>query len=187
MAAIAARLGIGKGSVHRAIGKPRRWRSRPVALTAAGDDEGTGRKRSELMPLPSAMPISQHQLAAAVLAAAHIVDRRVIAAFRGRCGDNSRRRNRSRNTSAGSRAPGLAAAGRRVSVVRHPGGGPRCLLTSLSGMSVERALVQEILRAGPHTTKRVQPWRWQPDRRCRALRQARLCWDCQEFRVSGGP
>ncbi len=76
------------------------------------------------MPLPSAMPITQHQLAAAVLAADHIVDRRAIAAFVADAATQPAP-NPFPNTSAGAVRQVWQQRSRRVPVVRHPGGGPR--------------------------------------------------------------
>lgn len=96
------------------------------------------------------MPITQHQLAAAVLAADHIVDRQAIAAF---VADATTQPapNPFPNTSAGAvrqvwqqRVIEFQSFGIQVA-------GLACLLTSLSGMSVDEPLVQAILRAGPHT------------------------------------
>ncbi len=126
------------------------------------------------MPLPSAMPISQHQLAAAVLAADHIVDRRPIAAFVADAATQPAP-NPFPNTSAGAvrqvwqqRVVEFQSFGIQVA-------GLACLLTALSNMSVDEPLVQEILRGRAAHRERVPPWRWLPDRGCRALRQARLC------------
>ncbi|GAB6974529.1 hypothetical protein [Methylobacterium phyllosphaerae] len=103
------------------------------------------------MPLPSAMPIIQHQLAAAVLASDHIIDRRVIAAFVADAATQPAP-NPFPNTSAGAvrqvwqqRVVEFQSFGIQVA-------GLACLLTALANMSVDEPLVQEILRAGPHTT-----------------------------------
>ncbi|AIQ89341.1 hypothetical protein MCBMB27_00922 [Methylobacterium phyllosphaerae] len=97
------------------------------------------------------MPISQHQLAAAVLASDHIVDRRTIAAFLADAATQPAP-NPFPNTSVGAvrqvwqqRVVEFQSFGIQVA-------GLACLLTSLSGMSVDEPLAQEILRAGQHTT-----------------------------------
>lgn len=96
------------------------------------------------------MLISRRQLAASLLAATHIAERYAIAAFVA--------------DAATQPAPNpfpLTSVGAVRQVWRQravefrsfdvQAAGLSCLLTALSGMSVEEALVQEILRAGPHT------------------------------------
>lgn len=96
------------------------------------------------------MTISQHQLAASLLAAEHIADRQAIAAF---VADPA--------TQPAPNPFALTSAGAVRQVWRQRAAefqsfdveaiGLACLLTALSDMSVDETLVQEILRAGPHT------------------------------------
>lgn len=96
------------------------------------------------------MPVDHHQLAAAVLAADHIVDRRAIAAFVADAATQPAP-NPFPQTSAGAvrhvwqqRVVEFRSFDIQVA-------GLACLLTALSGMRADEPLVQEILRAGPHT------------------------------------
>ena len=95
-------------------------------------------------------PITQRQLAASLLAATHIAERHAIAAF---IADAATRPapNPFAQTSAGAvRQVWRQRAAEFQSFAIATAGLP-CLLTALSGLSVDEALVQEILRAGPHT------------------------------------
>src|SRR5438067_1857596 len=98
----------------------------------------------------SDMSISQRQLAASLRAATHIAERHAIAAFI----DNAA-------TQAGPNAFPQTSAGAVHQVWRQRGtefrsfnieaAGLACLLRAVASMGVVEALVQEILRAGPHT------------------------------------
>lgn len=96
------------------------------------------------------MSISRRQLTASLIAAVHIAERHVIAAFIAdaatQCAPNPFAQTSAgavrqiwRQRAAEFRSFDIAAAGLAY------------LLTAVSDMSVEEPLVQEILRAGPHT------------------------------------
>jgi hypothetical protein len=96
------------------------------------------------------MTISRRQLATSLLAATHIADRNAIAAFVIDAATQPAP-NPFPHTSVGAvrQVWRQRAAEFRSFDVWAVGLG--CLLTALSGMSVNEALVQEILRAGVHT------------------------------------
>lgn len=96
------------------------------------------------------MSITTHQLATSLLTAAHIADRAMIAAFIADAATQPAP-NPFPKTSAGAvrqvwrqRAAEFQAFDVQVA-------GLACLLTALSEMKMDEVLVQEILRAGPHT------------------------------------
>lgn len=96
------------------------------------------------------MPINRHQLAASLLAATHIAERHTIAAFVVESATQPAP-NPFPETSVGAvrqvwRQRAVEFQSFDIKAV-----GLSCLLTALFGMSVDEALVQEILRAGPHT------------------------------------
>ena len=93
----------------------------------------------------SAMPISQR-----LLAAAHIAERHAIAAF---IADAATRQapNPFPQTSVGAVRQVWRQRATEFRSFDIATAGLTCLLTALSGLSVDEALVQEILRAGPHT------------------------------------
>ncbi|MCJ2059598.1 hypothetical protein MKL09_24035 [Methylobacterium sp. J-048] len=96
------------------------------------------------------MPISRRQLAVSLLAADHIADRQAIAAFVADLATQPAP-NPFAQTSAGAvrqiwRQRAIELQSFNVEAV-----GLACLFTTLSGMGVDEALVQEILRAGSHT------------------------------------
>lgn len=98
----------------------------------------------------SAMPISQRQLAASLLAAAHIAERHAIAAF---IADAATRPapNPFPQTSVGTVSQVWRQRAAEFRSFDIAAAGLTCLLTALAGLSVDEALVQEILRAGSHT------------------------------------
>jgi|ERR1700712_1223755 len=96
------------------------------------------------------MPISRRQLAASLLAADHIAERHVIAAFVG-CETTHPAPNPFAQTSVGAVRQVWRQRAAEFQSFAVEAVGLACLLTALSAMSVDEALVQEILRAGPHT------------------------------------
>lgn len=102
------------------------------------------------MHLHSTMPISERQLAAAVLAANHIVDRQAIAAFVADAATQPAP-NPFPQTSAGAVRQVWQQRVVEFQSFDIQAVGLACLLQALSGMRVDETLVQEILRAGPHT------------------------------------
>lgn len=96
------------------------------------------------------MTISQRQLAASLLTASHIAERHAIAAL---IADRTTQPapNPFPQTSVGAvrqvwRQRDVEFQSFAIEEI-----GVTCLLTAVSGMGVDEALVQEILRAGPHT------------------------------------
>ena len=97
------------------------------------------------------MTISRRQLAASMLAASHVAERHAIAAFVADAATQPAS-NPFPQTSVGAvRQVWRQRAAEFQSFDVHAAG-LASLLTALSDMSVDEALVQEILRAGPHTT-----------------------------------
>lgn len=95
-------------------------------------------------------PITQRQLAASLLAAAHIAERHAIAAF---VADGATRPapNPFAQTSAGAVRQVWRQRAAEFQSFAIAAAGLPCLLITLSSLSVDEVLVQEILRAGPHT------------------------------------
>lgn len=98
----------------------------------------------------SETPISKRQLAASVLTACHIADRHVIAAFVADAATQAAP-NPFAQTSAGAVRQVWRQRVAEFQSFNVDALGLSCLLTALSGMGVDEVLVQEILRAGPHT------------------------------------
>jgi hypothetical protein len=96
------------------------------------------------------MTISRRQLAASLLTAPHIAERHVIAAF---IADEATQPapNPFAQTSAGAVRQVWRQRAAEFQSFNVEVAGLSCLLTAVSGMGVDEALVQEILRAGPHT------------------------------------
>ena len=96
------------------------------------------------------MPISRRQLAGSLLAAHHIADRGVIAAF---LADQATQAapNPFAQTSAGAVRQVWRLRAAEFQSFNIEAVGVPCLLRALSAMGVDEVLVQEILRAGPHT------------------------------------
>ena len=96
------------------------------------------------------MPISRRQLAVSLLAAHHIADRGVIAAF---IADPATQAvpNPFAQTSAGAVRQLWRPRAKEFQSFNIEAAGMPCLLRALSAMGVDEVLVQEILRAGPHT------------------------------------
>ncbi|SFM04889.1 hypothetical protein [Methylobacterium pseudosasicola] len=96
------------------------------------------------------MSISRRQLAVSLLAAHHIADRGVIAAF---VADPATQAapNPFAETSAGAVRQVWRQRAAEFQSFNIEAVGVPCLLRALSGMGVGEVLVQEILRAGPHT------------------------------------
>ncbi len=96
------------------------------------------------------MAISRPKLASALLAATHIADRNVIAAFIADAATQPAP-NPFPQTSAGA----VRQVWRQQAAEFHSfdiqSAGLVCLLTAIANMSVDKVLVQEILRAGSHT------------------------------------
>lgn len=99
---------------------------------------------------PSDMTISPRQLAASLLTACHIADRCAIATF---IADPATRPapNPFPETSVGAVRQVWRQRAAEFQSFDVQAVGVACLLTALSGLGVDEALVQEILRAGPHT------------------------------------
>lgn len=98
----------------------------------------------------SSMPISRRQLAASLLAASHIADRQMIAAFVDDAATHSAP-NPFPQTSAGAVRQVWRQRAAEFQSFDVTAVGLACLLTAVSGMGVDEMLMQEILRAGPHT------------------------------------
>lgn len=98
----------------------------------------------------SERPISRRQLAAALLTAGHIADRHVIAAFVADAATQAAP-NPFAQTSAGAVRQFWRQRAAEFQSFDVEAAGLTCLLTAVSGLSVDEVLVQEILRAGPHT------------------------------------
>lgn len=96
------------------------------------------------------MPISRRQLAASLLAATDIADRHAIAAFIADAATQSAS-NPFPNTSVGAVRQVWRQRVAEFQSFDVEAVGLSCLLSAVSSMDVEEALVQEIVRAGPHT------------------------------------
>ncbi|MCJ2069710.1 hypothetical protein MKK75_13075 [Methylobacterium sp. J-030] len=96
------------------------------------------------------MPISRPDLASALLAAAHIADRSVIAAFIVDAATQPAP-NPFPQTSAGAVRQVWRQRAAEFESFEVQAAGLSCLLAVVSNMHVDEVLVQEILRAGPHT------------------------------------
>ena len=96
------------------------------------------------------MPISRRQLAASLLAAAHIAERYAIAAFVADAATQPAP-NPFAQTSVGAVRQVWRQRAAEFQSFAIEAAGLTCLLTAVSGLSVDEELVQEILRAGPHT------------------------------------
>jgi hypothetical protein len=96
------------------------------------------------------MPISRRQLAVSVLAAAHIAERHVIAAFIADAATQPAP-NPFAQTSAGAVRQVWRQRAAEFQSFDVEAVGLPCLLAAVSAMGVDEVLVQEILRAGPHT------------------------------------
>ena len=96
------------------------------------------------------MTISRRQLAVSLLAADHIADRQAIAAF---VADPATQpaANPFAQTSAGAVRQVWRQRAAEFQSLNVEAIGLACLLTALSSMGIDEALVQEILRVGPHT------------------------------------
>lgn len=94
--------------------------------------------------------MSRNQLAASLLASTHIADRHVIASF---VADPATQPapNPFAQTSAGAVRQIWRQRAVEFESFAVQAAGLSCLLRALSGMNVDEMLVQEILRAGPHT------------------------------------
>src|SRR6195952_6164472 len=96
------------------------------------------------------MPISRRQLAASLLAATDIADRHAIAAFIADAATQPAP-NPFPHTSAGAVRQVWRQRAAEFQSFDVEAVGLSCLLTAVSSMDVDEALMQEILRAGPHT------------------------------------
>lgn len=96
------------------------------------------------------MSINRSELAFALLAAAHIADRDVIAAFVANAATQPAP-NPFPQTSAGAVRQVWRQRAAEFQSFDIKAAGLTCLLAAVSDMSVDEVLVQEILRAGPHT------------------------------------
>ncbi|MBK3402344.1 hypothetical protein H0176_15410 [Methylorubrum populi] len=96
------------------------------------------------------MPISRRQLAASLLASPHIAERHAIAAFVADAATQPAP-NPFPDTSVGAVRQVWRQRAAEFQSFDIEAVGLSCLLTAVSGIGVEEALVQEILRAGPHT------------------------------------
>ena len=96
------------------------------------------------------MTISRPQLADALLTASHIAERNLIAAFIADAATKPAP-NPFPNTSVGAVRQVWRQRAAEFQSFDVQVAGLTCLLAALSDMSVSEALVQEILRAGPHT------------------------------------
>lgn len=96
------------------------------------------------------MPISRPDLASALLAAAHIADRSVIAAFIADAATQPAP-NPFPQTSAGAVRQVWRQRAAEFQSFEVQAAGLSCLLAVVSDMHVDEVLVQEILRAGLHT------------------------------------
>ena len=96
------------------------------------------------------MPISRRQLAASLLAATDITERHAIAVFIADAATQPAP-NPFPHTSVGAVRQVWRQRAAEFQSFDVEARGLSCLLTALSSMDVDEALVQEILRAGPHT------------------------------------
>jgi hypothetical protein len=96
------------------------------------------------------MPISRRQLVASLLAATHIAERHAIAAFVADAATQPAP-NPFAQTSAGAVRQVWRQRAAEFRSFAIEAAGLTCLLTAVSGLSVDAELVQGILRAGPHT------------------------------------
>lgn len=96
------------------------------------------------------MSISRRQLAASLLASTHIAERHAIAAFVADAATQPAP-NPFPDTSVGAVRQVWRQRAAEFQSFDVEAVGLSCLLTALSNMGVDEALVQEILRAGPHT------------------------------------
>lgn len=96
------------------------------------------------------MTISRRQLATSLLAATHIAERRAIAAFVADAATQPAP-NPFPQTSVGAVRQVWRPRAAEFQSFNVEAAGLACLLTALSGIGVNEALVQEILRAGAHT------------------------------------
>jgi len=96
------------------------------------------------------MTISRPQLADALLTASHVAERNLIAAFIADAATQPAP-NPFPNTSVGAVRQIWRQRAAEFQSFDVQAAGLACLLATLSDMSVSEALVQEILRAGPHT------------------------------------
>ncbi len=96
------------------------------------------------------MPINHRQLAASLLTATHIADRQMIAAFVDDAATQPAP-NPFAQTSAGAVRQVWRQRAAEFQSFDVEAVGLACLLTTVSGMDVDEVLVQDILRAGPHT------------------------------------
>ncbi|MBY0250231.1 MAG: hypothetical protein K2X54_02415 [Methylobacterium organophilum] len=96
------------------------------------------------------MSICRPELASALLAAAHIADRNLIAAFVADAATQPAP-NPFPQTSAGAVRQVWRQRAAEFQSFDVQAAGLACLLTAVSDMSVDEVLMQEILRAGPHT------------------------------------
>ena len=96
------------------------------------------------------MPINQRQLAASLLTATHIAERHAIAAFVDDAATQPAP-NPFAQTSAGAVRQVWRQRAAEFQSFAIQAAGLTCLLAAVSGFSVDEELVQEILRAGPHT------------------------------------
>jgi hypothetical protein len=107
------------------------------------------------------MTISRPQLADALLTASHIAERNLIAAFIADAATEPAP-NPFPNTSVGAVRQVWRQRAAEFQSFDVQVAGLACLLATLSDMSVSEALVQDILRAGPHTANVFhQGTRWQ--------------------------
>ncbi|MCJ2061075.1 hypothetical protein MKL09_31725 [Methylobacterium sp. J-048] len=96
------------------------------------------------------MPISRRQLAASLLAAMHIAERHVIAAFVADVATQPAP-NPFPQTSAGAVRQVWRQRAAEFRSFAIEAAGLTCLLATVSDLSVDEELMQEILRAGPYT------------------------------------
>lgn len=96
------------------------------------------------------MPISPRQLTASLLAADHIADRHLIAAFVAQAATQPAP-NPFPETSVGAVSQVWRHRAVEFQSFAVEVAGLTCLLTTLSDLSLDEPLMQEILRAGPHT------------------------------------
>lgn len=108
-----------------------------------------------LLPNPepdswSSMPISPRQLSASLLAAEHIAERQAIAAFVAYAVTQPAP-NPFPETSVGAVLQVWRQRAAEFQSFAVEAAGLTCLLATLSDLSLDEPLIQEILRAGPHT------------------------------------
>ncbi|WP_331303391.1 hypothetical protein [Methylobacterium oryzae] len=96
------------------------------------------------------MPISPRLLTASLLAADHIADRHLIAAFVAQAATQPAP-NPFPETSVGAVSQVWRQRAAEFQSFAVEVAGLTCLLTTLSDLSLDEPLMQEILRAGPHT------------------------------------